>query len=195
MNSVIDELYELEKTKVTMQPEIRELLEQGKIIRDQHKGVGATRIVTSVTVNPGLINGGTKINLVPDKCIVEVDIRIPLGISTDQIMEKVDFSLRKYPGVEWELLQRREPNFTNTEDTIIQAVVNSAQQYIGVRPILTCGLAYTDARIFRKHGIPAAVYGPTPHIIGAENEFVTIDELVTVFNVHLLSTANFLELE
>ena len=50
----------------------------------------------------------------------------------------------------------------------------------------------SDARVFRAAGIPAVVYGPTPFNTGGADEYVLIDELVTVMRVHALAAFNFL---
>jgi len=48
-----------------------------EMARQLEKIEGFTRLERGVTVSPGVIHGGTRSNVVPDECRVEVDVRIP----------------------------------------------------------------------------------------------------------------------
>ena len=60
---------------------------------------GARHVLNHCTVNIGKINGGTKVNMVPDHAEAEVDIRIPLGVTTAMVEDAVDLIIRE-AGVE-----------------------------------------------------------------------------------------------
>ncbi|MCI4363787.1 MAG: M20 family metallopeptidase [Thermoplasmata archaeon] len=49
----------------------------------------------SVTVNVGTFNGGTRLNVVPNKCTAEVDIRFPPPYSPDQLYTEIEEHLRR----------------------------------------------------------------------------------------------------
>ena len=49
----------------------------------------------SVTMNIGTFNGGTRINVVPNKCTAEVDIRFPPPYSPDQLYREIEEHLRR----------------------------------------------------------------------------------------------------
>ena len=42
---------------------------------------GRARILDRVTVSVGVIQGGVKINMLPGHCRMEVDIRLPVGMT------------------------------------------------------------------------------------------------------------------
>ena len=48
-----------------------------------------------VTMNIGTFNGGTRLNVVPNKCIAEVDIRFPPPYSPDQLYREIEDHLRR----------------------------------------------------------------------------------------------------
>ena len=56
------------------------VLERSAGAVDAALGEGASDIVQRVTVNIGAIRGGLKVNMVPSECVVEVDIRLPVGL-------------------------------------------------------------------------------------------------------------------
>jgi succinyl-diaminopimelate desuccinylase len=50
----------------------------------------------------------------------------------------------------------------------------------------------SDARHYRHSGIPAVIFGPTPFNMGGPDEYVLIDELMSVAKVHALAALDFL---
>ncbi|HEV2317502.1 MAG TPA: M20 family metallopeptidase [Thermoplasmata archaeon] len=49
----------------------------------------------SVTMNIGTFNGGTRLNVVPNKCTAEVDIRFPPPYAPDQLYKEIEEHLRR----------------------------------------------------------------------------------------------------
>lgn len=49
----------------------------------------------SVTMNVGTFNGGSRLNVVPNKCTAEVDIRFPPPYSPDQLSREIEEHLRR----------------------------------------------------------------------------------------------------
>ena len=64
---------------------------------DRAQGAGAARITRRVTVNPGVVQGGLKVNMVASDCTFEVDIRLPNGLDAPPILAEVDKISRAYP--------------------------------------------------------------------------------------------------
>jgi acetylornithine deacetylase/succinyl-diaminopimelate desuccinylase-like protein len=50
----------------------------------------------------------------------------------------------------------------------------------------------SDARLWRRAGIPTVVAGLTPHNLGGPDEFFEVSELVPLAQVHALAAARFL---
>jgi succinyl-diaminopimelate desuccinylase len=50
----------------------------------------------------------------------------------------------------------------------------------------------SDARLWRRAGMPAIVCGLTPHNLGAPDEYLEIDELAQLAAIHALTAARFL---
>src|SRR5262245_38483362 len=66
---------------------------------DQSLGAGASGVLRRVSVNIGTIQGGVKINMLPTECVMEVDFRLPVGLTRAAVMEKVKSILERYPMV------------------------------------------------------------------------------------------------
>jgi succinyl-diaminopimelate desuccinylase len=155
-------------------------------------GGGATDVLASVTVNAGVIAGGTKINLIADHCRVEVDVRVPPGVTTAEILRIVGRVVRRHRGMQYELIQRSEPNWTPPGHEFLQTVHRTVTEVRGEAPFFNISGPGTDSRVFRRAGMPVAVFGPTPYFLGAANEHVTVRDYLDVIRVHALSALDFL---
>lgn len=155
-------------------------------ITDESKLDAIARCLDHNTVNIGLIRGGSKINIVPESCVAEVDIRTPAGISPHEIKREIEDLLKEANGgdIECELLSDSEANYTPTTERIYMLLNQNAKKIIGteLRPILVSGA--TDARFFRLHGTPTIDYGPGDLLLcHAINEYVSIENIVKTTKV------------
>ena len=82
-------------------------------------------------MNIGTIEGGTSPNLVPTHCIARADIRLPVGITTDVLVAKLDEWLAPLEGVTWRAIRRFEPSFTPPDDEIVLRTAKVAARSAG----------------------------------------------------------------
>ena len=87
---------------------------RAKPISEPLSGAGEAETLQRVTVNIGTIEGGTSPNLVPTHAIARADIRLPVGITTDILVARLDEWLAPLEGVSWRAIRRFEPSFTPT---------------------------------------------------------------------------------
>ncbi|KAF5697771.1 hypothetical protein FGLOB1_12517 [Fusarium globosum] len=89
VNEVIESV---EALPVDLPLEMERHLEKPEVKRavDQAMGPGTTTIIARPTVNVGTIQGGLKVNMIPETCIVELDIRMPVGMREDTILDLID---------------------------------------------------------------------------------------------------------
>ncbi|WP_338155930.1 M20/M25/M40 family metallo-hydrolase [Bradyrhizobium elkanii] len=93
------------------------------------------------------------------------------------------------------MLRCFEPNHTGPGDEIVTRCATAATDIIGRAPAINMRVGGSDARWFRMAGIPTVVYGPTPHNMGAPDEYAEIAELATVSRVHALTAFDMLTRE
>ncbi|KAF5634928.1 hypothetical protein F25303_8641 [Fusarium sp. NRRL 25303] len=92
-SAFINEIIEsVEALPVDLPVEMERHLEKPEVKRaiDQAMGPGTTTIIARPTVNVGTIKGGLKVNMIPETCIVELDIRMPVGMREDTILDLID---------------------------------------------------------------------------------------------------------
>jgi succinyl-diaminopimelate desuccinylase len=152
---------------------------------------GSTNASERVVVNAGVIAGGTSVNMRADRCTVQVDVRVPLGRSTAEMIDRVR-ELAAEHGADYRVWNRFEPNASDRDHPIFALLCDHAERVTGTRPTVACGLGCTDARLWRARGVPAAVYGPSPTGMAAPDESLAQRELLDVVRVHALTVCEYL---
>jgi succinyl-diaminopimelate desuccinylase len=147
------------------------------------------------SMTAGLIRGGIKVNVVPRRCEVEIDCRLPFGITPENIRREVESRLQTagLGDVRFEFMPPVfTASFTSPDHDLVHRVRANATAATGREPRLTVTFAATDARYFRPRGVPTVIFGPRPNNMAALDEFITVDDLVAVTKVHLATALDVL---
>jgi len=155
-------------------------------------GAGETDALQKVTVNLGTIEGGTSVNLIPDRAMARADIRFPPGLSASDLMAGIDRLIGRWPNVSVKVLSSSEPNWTDPDHEIVARTMSNAAAFLGTPPARNMRLGFSDSRFYRYKSVPSVVYGPVPHNMGGPDEYVTIADLDAVFYVHAMTVFDFL---
>ena len=188
----LDALTGLGDLWVDTPPAVLEAIETARPISESLSGTGESEVLQSITVNIGFVEGGTSMNLVPAVARAGVDIRLPAGSSTEKIEAEIAHRLGTVGGIKWQIRRRVDPSVTPPDEAIVQKVASAARDVTGRRPATNMRVGGSDARVFRREGIPTVVYGPTPFNMGGADENVLIEELGIVSRVHALASFDFL---
>lgn len=161
---------------------------------DKSLGAGGAAVMRRVSVNIGVMQGGVKVNMLPAECVLDVDCRLPVGISRAAVIDKVTSLIAGYPMVTFEELLAGNPEASWSEPTheMVGHLARHAAEALGYRPQPIVSLGGTDTRFWRTAGVPAFVYGPSPAGMGAPNESVSLDEFHHVMRVHALAAWDYL---
>ena len=194
---VAQAVQKLQGWKMETPKELIDTIEFAKeALEKQPFGKGRGSLLDSTTVNIGLIQGGDKVNVIPRYCEVEIDIRIPHGVSIKDIQSKVDDVIRQtglnLDEISTESFITSEPSHSSPKADIVELVKANARNITGEepRPIITFG--GTDGRFWQYRGIPQAVYGPTPFNMGAPDEYILENEFEQVLKVHAATVIDYL---
>jgi len=159
---------------------------------DAEYGVGAAEIVRRVTVNPGLIQGGVKVNMVSAECTFEVDFRVPNGLTDEDILRRVRAIVEPYPEVTHEVIISEAPAWTAPDTEMANHVRENAKALSGIDPVPIISLGATDARLWRYKDLPSIIFGPAPRGMGSYDEHVPLEEFFHVVKCHVLSAFDYL---
>ena len=147
-------------------------------------GLVASPLALRTTVNVGRLEAGVAPNLTPDRAAAAIDIRLPFGVAVEEIMCELRVRLRR-EGSKVFITQicSSDATATSPSERVVQSTLAEFRR-IGVdrRPSIRVGMS--DAHIFRQAGIPTVVLGPCAHNLASVNEYVEIDEAISVARVH-----------
>ena len=124
-------------------------------------------VLGNATISTGRIRGGTKINIVPDRCHAEIDIRILPGQESMAVAVADFFRDQKIPATV-RAIKISAPLFTDCDNPIIKRLESLGSQ-------LTGASWFCDAAIFSAEGTPAVAIGP-----GSIAQAHTADEFIEV---------------
>ena len=168
------------------------VLDAASEVTDRAWGVGAARNLRRVTVNPGLLRGGVKVNMVAAQCVFEVDFRLPNGLEDRHVLAKVDEIMAKHPEASYETIVYNPPSWSPPDTEMAEYIRANARAISGIDPVPVVSLGGTDARLWRYRDVPAIVYGPSPIEMGGVDEFVAIEEFIHVVKTHLCSAYDYM---
>lgn len=189
---LIHDLESLEQMSSPAPGNVGAALELSRQTIDDAQGEGAADIVQQVTVNIGTVRGGAKVNMVPSECVIEADIRFPVGLEKQAVMDQVDAILEAYPQVSVREMIFNPPNWCDPEHEMVGIIQRNVKQLRGFEPQPVVSLGGTDTRLWRYNDVPAFIYGPFPHGMGSGDEHVEVEEFLHVLRTHLLSAYDYL---
>lgn len=189
---VLRDLQDLNEIEIRASAAVLGSVEASRDRLEETFGPGTVDALTHVTVSTGVIEGGDKVNMIAANCRVEVDIRTPVGVTTDEVLQRVGDIVSRHQGAGYRIINRAESNACEPDHELVGIIQRNAEAARGILPLPSLGLGGTDCRLWRYRGIPAYVYGPTPYAMGAPDEHVLIDDLLGTVQVHILSAFDYL---
>jgi acetylornithine deacetylase len=136
------------------------------------------------TVNTGIVRGGTSINIVPDRCVLEVDRRVLPGEDSDAILAALRAELAGLVAaghlVEGRVRRIKESiPFATTAATALLQRLGAACEDHGVSALAEGVGWYSDAGPFSRTCREVAVFGP-----GSIVQAHTADEYIELAALH-----------
>jgi succinyl-diaminopimelate desuccinylase len=163
-----------------------------------HESETMANVLKEVTINIGTIEGGSSDNIVPAKCIVKVDVRLPLGITPEEFTEllqkkiqAVDESIK----IKWARSPEivTEATYSSLDASITRKLAENHELVTGENPLYSFTSGGTDCSFWRKQGVPAVSYGPRVYGMGGVDEHITVKDLETTVKVHISTILDYLE--
>jgi succinyl-diaminopimelate desuccinylase len=127
------------------------------------------------SINLGRIVGGDALNKVPDRCVIDVDIRyLP-----DQDPEEILAQVREIRGCEVQPLLTRPPATVDRNSAFVRALRASTTAHHDGEPMSVGRDGASDAVSFLRVGVPAVEFGPVGAGHHGPGEWVSISSLET----------------
>ena len=190
-SKVITELETLNDIPVPYPDNLRKVIDQGRDAAEKALGEGGAEVMSRLSVNIGTIEGGLKVNVIPRECSFEVDLRLPPGLSKENVMPSVEKIVSKYPRVSVEVMRYDGPLWS-LPDSEMTSIMRGNSRLLGIDPVPIVSLGGSDLKFWRSKGIPSYYYGPMNHGMGTIDEYVEVEEFIHIVKVHLLSAYEYL---
>jgi succinyl-diaminopimelate desuccinylase len=185
MSKLIQILVNMIGMKGRTPKDLIDLIQKEKLFIEKEYGRETGLVLDGLSVNVGVIRGGVKVNLVPNSCEIELDIRLPIGFSQYRIRRELEkrfneAGLQNVDVIKWDTC---DGNYTPPNEKIVLLLRKNVKEVVGTDPKNVIKLGATDGRFFRQKHIPTATFGPLPRNMGAPNEYVTVAELLQITKV------------
>jgi len=174
--------------------DLTKVIQNSKSEAERDWGKGAGKAIDHVTVNVGVIKGGEKINLVPGICEIELDTRLPVGVTPEGLLKELKDRLSDagITGIECDFIVKGKATYTPPRERLVKLVSENAKTITGAYPTRTLVFGATDTRFLRLKGAPSIMYGPKVHNMGVPNEYITVDDYIKTVKIHALSIIDYL---
>ena len=138
--------------------------------------------VPYTTLHVGKMNGGVALNIVPNICTIDWEIRNLANDSTETILtrvkELVELNLQEYKNPEAEIFWQETFSYPGLGTDINSEIINFVRSLTGTNNTIKVAFG-TEGGLFHKEvGIPTVVCGPGSMLQGHKpNEFITVEQM------------------
>jgi len=141
-------------------------------------------VLGTATLSVGVIEGGQAVNIVPDRCWIEVDRRTLPGESPSAVLGAVRQALSSLSGWRMEEPHLAVEGMELPEEADIVRLLSAAIRGAGETVHVESAQYATDAGIYNAAGIPTVVFGPgdIAHAHTA-SEFIDLDEYAAAIRI------------
>jgi succinyl-diaminopimelate desuccinylase len=144
-----------------------------------------------LSVNVGVLRGGTFVSQLARSASALLDVRIPPGLSLVEVEQEVDRCLQG-TGATWRRSKGWEPNWSGTDQPFVAAFAEVAARVRSQPCVPTVRLPASDASRWRRLGVPAVCYGPQPGLSAGVDDHALEGDVLDCARVYALAAARFL---
>lgn len=185
-------------------------------------GPGTAAVIAKPTVNIGTIEGGvgSAINMIPDTCKFSLDIRMPAGLTRDDVLPVIAAATEKYKlAASFELnvveAASNPASVSPLDHPLLGLLIDNAHELApeDPAPLAIPSMGATYCKHYRYAGIPAYIYAGSPRTsesfsrksskkicvwltketVAQVNESASIQEYLIVTKVHAAAVWDYLK--
>lgn len=146
----------------------------------------------ALTLNVGVVSGGTFVSQRAREAVAQVDVRVPPSTALDEVEQRVRALSAGVAGTSVTRLKGWEANGTALDDPLVVAVRDAAEAVRGSPPEPVVRLPASDASRWRARGVPAVCYGPQPTLSAGVDDYAELADVVDCARVYERAALAFL---
>ncbi|WP_243300071.1 M20 family metallopeptidase [Bacillus litorisediminis] len=174
-----------------------ELEQREKERLGKHPMLGWPSITPTIVQAP--VQGDAQINVIPEQCMITLDIRTVPGQDHDTLKQQFQEILDDLSSkdsefrAEFEVIEERPWTETDKEDPVVRAIAQAVKDVTGKDPVYNGVPGATDGTFLHMAGVPIVTTGAgdreVPHQI---DEYVDIEELAETTEIYRTAALYFL---
>jgi succinyl-diaminopimelate desuccinylase len=125
------------------------------------------------SISLGRIMGGDALNKVPDRCVIDVDIRYLPGQDAKAVLAQIE----AIPDTDVSIIFHRDPAVVSRRDPYVRMLAECVEEGSSVDRISVGRDGASDAISFLEAGVPAVEFGPAGGGHHGPEEWVSIESL------------------
>jgi succinyl-diaminopimelate desuccinylase len=133
----------------------------------------SSELFPRASVNLGRIMGGDALNKVPDRCVIDLDIRYLPGQEPGKIQQEI----ASLPNVEVRKVFHRQPIMVEASNQYVQLLAQAIEEGTPAERISVGRDGTSDAISFLEAGVPAVEFGPVGAGHHGPEEWVSLSSL------------------
>lgn len=196
---VLQYVDELTEVRGHFEPEQETALKNSRIIAEQTiNAPGVGNVIDHLSVNVGIIQGGGKINQVPDLATAKLDVRLPCGTNHAEVEAAMNTIIAKsgVEGVEASFDWIAEPNYTSDTCKLVTSLRANIEEVWQQECLPAYQWASSDAAHYRALGCPTIQFGPCNNDgIHGYNEDVDVEDIIHAAEIYMLTLCDMLGVE
>jgi len=156
-------------------------------------------LLNTALINVGLIQGGVKSNIIPDKCLMQVDRRMVPNENPNEVIEEFKSLVKKIedknPDVKPEIkvINAVGPFETAEDSPIVKAAVEAVENVEGKLKKPAGFMATCDGYFFSRVGTQTVILGPgSLNQAHKPDEYVEVEQLLKAVKIYLSVAVNLL---
>lgn len=155
------------------------------------------------TMNVGVIEGGTKPNVVPESCRIVIDRRLTMGETPERAVKEFEEIVAKLSAEDPDLRAKVScpygwyPTLISPDEEIVRTVRRAAEATLQTSSDLVVSRFHTDGGyIHHMAKMPIVVFGPGDEALAhTTNEHIEIDQVVSAAEVYAATIRDLLSPE
>ena len=184
--NAIDRLYdaigriraEFGTQRLALDPALDPIVEDSVAYYTPRLGEGAARALFGYpTLNLGTIEGGERINSVPQSARARIDIRLAPAVDTQRVLERIRSCTDTCTGISIEDVSWSVGTYEPIDSLLVETVSATAEAVTGERVYRRSATGGGDAKTLRNAGIPTVEFGLGTDTAHAVDEYTTVDAL------------------
>ncbi len=148
-----------------------------------------------VSLNAGNIAAGTVRSQIATRARAQLDIRLPPGISVEDIEERIRRACAGDADIAITFTKAWDANWAALQNPLVLELAAAAQVVRGKKPNYVVRLPGSDARRWRDLGVPSVCYGPQPTLSAGIDDYAIEQDVVDCAKIYTRTALKLMSLK